>query len=63
METQHISNHTKLGTLSGTLLSIAGNLNIHDVWRTALLACVGAVVSFMVSSLLKWLLERLKRSS
>ncbi|WP_177195284.1 hypothetical protein [Parapedobacter indicus] len=46
-----------IGTTSGTLLSVIGQLGVHDVLRTALLAAIGAVVSFVVT----WLLQRLWR--
>jgi len=46
-----------IGTTGGTLLSIVGQLGVHDILRTALLAAIGAVVSFTVT----WLLQRLWR--
>ena len=46
-----------IGTTGGTLLSIVGQLCVHDILRTALLAAIGAVVSFTVT----WLLQRLWR--
>jgi len=46
-----------IGTTGGTLLSVIGQLGVHDVVRTALLAAIGAVVSFVVT----WLLQRLWR--
>ena len=46
-----------IGTTGGTLLSVIGQLGVHDVLRTALLAAIGAVVSFVVT----WLLQRLRR--
>jgi len=47
-----------IGTTGGTLLSVIGQLGVHDVLRTALLAAIGAVVSFIVT----WLLQRLWRN-
>ena len=46
-----------IGTTGGTLLSMVGQLGVHDMLRTALLAAIGAVVSFAVS----WLLQRMRR--
>jgi len=43
----------KIGTASGTLLSIMPNILSEDIARTAVLAVVGAVVSFMATLLLK----------
>ncbi|MFB2118551.1 hypothetical protein [Parapedobacter sp. 2B3] len=42
------------GTGGGTLLSVIGQLGLHDVLKTAVLAAIGALVSFAVS----WLLQR-----
>ncbi|MFC7522329.1 hypothetical protein ACFQRK_00115 [Parapedobacter sp. GCM10030251] len=47
-----------IGTTGGTLLSVIGQLGVHDMLRTALLAAIGAVVSFIVT----WLLQRLWRN-
>jgi len=49
-----INQQLGIGTTGGTLLSIVGQLGAHDVLRTALLAAIGAVVSFGVT----WLLQR-----
>ncbi len=51
---------TIAGTASGTLLTILANIHSEDVVKTALLACVGAVVSFAVSLLLKWISRKIK---
>jgi len=48
-----------IGTGGGTLLSIVGQLGMHDVLKTALLAAVGAAVSFAVSAMLqRWVRRR-----
>ena len=54
-------NNTKAGTAGGTLLTIFANINCGDITKTAVLAGVGAVVSFGVTLLLKHLLKRLKK--
>ncbi len=46
-----------MGTVGGTLLSTLGQLSGDDLLRTAVLAAIGAVVSFCVS----WLLQLLRR--
>lgn len=46
-----------IGTGSGTLLSIFAQLGMHDIVKTALLAAIGATVSFAVS----WVLQRVAR--
>lgn len=51
METNH---SLSIGTTSGTLLSIVPTIASADVLRTVFLAIVGAIVSFIVS----WILKR-----
>lgn len=46
-----------IGTGGGTLLSVLAQLGMHDIIRTAVLAAIGAAVSFAVS----WLLQRCTR--
>ena len=43
----------KVGTIGGFTLSIVPNITSADVFRTIVLAFVGAVVSFSVTLLLK----------
>jgi hypothetical protein len=45
----------RIGTASGTFLSIIPNILSEDIAKTIILAVVGATASFMVSLLLKWL--------
>ncbi len=52
---------TKRGTAGGTLLTILGNISSDDLVKTAILAAVGAVVSFGVTLTLKLLLKRNKK--
>lgn len=42
-----------IATGGGTLLSVVGQLGLHDIVRTAVLAAIGATVSFLVSLLLQ----------
>jgi hypothetical protein len=55
------NNPTLIGTVGGTFLSIVPNLSSDDIARTAVLATVGAVVSFMISLLLKSLFKKHKK--
>jgi uncharacterized membrane protein (UPF0136 family) len=50
----------RIGTASGTLLSIAPNIFSQDIQKTIILAIVGATVSFMLSVFLKWLTKNKK---
>lgn len=52
---------TKRGTAGGTLLTILGNISSDDLIKTAILAGVGAVVSFGVTLALKLLVKRYKK--
>ncbi len=60
MNTSHIS-PAQAGTFGGTLLIIWVNLDTGDINRTITLAAIGAVVSFVVSMLLKVMTKLWKR--
>lgn len=47
----------KMGTVGGTITIILANINTGDLVKTAVLAAVGAAVSFMVSVLLKRMMK------
>ena len=49
-----------LGTVSGTVLTVLVNIGSSDIVKTVVLAALGAVVSFSVSVLLKWLVKKFK---
>ncbi len=57
----NIENGTILGTVSGTVLTVAVNVGSSDIVKTVILAGLGAVVSFSVSLLLKWLVKKLNK--
>ena len=48
-----IQNKTILGTVSGTALTVAMNIESSDILKTVVLAALGAVVSFVVTVGLK----------
>ncbi|GGG80034.1 hypothetical protein GCM10007415_10480 [Parapedobacter pyrenivorans] len=50
MKTNH---QLGIGTTGGALLGIIGQLGMHDIIKTALLAAIGAAVSFSVTLLLQ----------
>jgi len=50
----------KVGTTSGTILSIIPNIFSEDILKTIILAVVGATVSFSASLFLKWLTKSKK---
>ena len=57
----YFDNTTKAGTLSGIFLTLLGNINSDDLIKTALLAGVGAVVSFLITHLMKFVIRRIKK--
>ena len=53
------NNHSVLfGTAGGTFLSIVSNITTEDLARTAVLAAIGAIVSFTISTILKCILKK-----
>ena len=54
---------TRTGTVGGTLLVILSSIQIADIIQTAILAAIGAAVSFVVTVLLKRLFRRKKRTN
>lgn len=56
----NIESETILGTVSGTVLTVAVNMGSSDIIKTIVLAALGAVISFSVSVLLKWLVKKFK---
>ena len=51
----------KIGTASGTLLSISPGIFTQDIVKTIILALIGATVSFMVTYFLKKITKRKKK--
>ena len=60
-DNQHIGAGTILGTVSGTVLTVIANIDSQDIIKTGILAALGAVVSFCVSVLMKWLVKRFRK--
>jgi len=58
---QYFDTHTKAGTAGGTLLSIFANIHSGDIWKTAVLAAIGAVVSFGITLLLKSIIRHFRK--
>lgn len=57
----YFDNTTKAGTAGGTLLTIFANISHDDILKTAILAAVGALVSFTITIFLKSLIQRIKK--
>ena len=58
---QYFDTHTKAGTAGGTLLTIFANIQSGDILKTAVLAAVGAVVSFGSTILLKIIIRYFRK--
>jgi hypothetical protein len=52
---------TRAGTIGGTLLTLFANIHREDIAKTIILAAIGAVISFIVSNLLKVLFLYIKK--
>lgn len=52
------SNPILIGTASGTFLSVLPNLHSEDVLKTVVLAAIGAIVSFVLSMVLKFIVKK-----
>jgi len=58
----HISNQSA-GTFGGTILAIVGVMDFNDMLKTVVLAAVGAIVSFIVSAILKRIFKSKKKKN
>lgn len=56
----HHDHSTAAGTATGTVFTVFATIDAHDYLKTIVLACLGAVVSFAVSLLLKWVWKTLR---
>lgn len=48
-------------TTTGTMFTLFVSIGFQDFLKTIILGCVGAIVSFLMSLFLKWLLKKLKK--
>jgi hypothetical protein len=51
---------TKTGTAGGTLLTVLANISGDDILKTIVLAAIGAVVSFWITLLMKFLIKKFR---
>ncbi len=56
----YLDSTTKAGTIGGTLLTLLANIDNEDLLKTAILAGVGALVSFSVTVSVKFLVKKIK---
>ncbi len=52
---------TRTGTIGGTLLVVFIQINFDELLKTAVLAAIGASMSFLVTLGLKWLVWKVKQ--
>lgn len=55
------NNSTLMGTAGGTFLSILPNIQSEDIFKTVILASLGAIVSYTISLVLKSLNRKHKK--
>lgn len=61
MEPSSMNGPTRAGTAGGTVLILLIHISSADVIKTAILAAVGATVSYTVSVILKLIVDRIKQ--
>ena len=61
MEQAPHNTNTVAGTIGGTLLVLCMKINVDDILNNALLAGIGAVVSFGVSLIMKAIIKKFSR--
>ena len=53
--------NTKSAIIGGTFFSSIVNIGVEDLITTIVLAIVGAVASYIVSILIKWIHQRIRK--
>ncbi len=61
MNDQSLIGSAKMGTAGGIITILLINISAADLIKTAVLAGIGAVVSFFISMLLKYWLNRWRK--
>ena len=57
----HHDHTTSAGTLTGTVFTVCAMIDTHDYLKTIILAFVGAIVSFVVTLVLKKVVKRFEK--
>jgi hypothetical protein len=60
MESNQPYSGTRTGTIGGTLLVVLIQINFQELLKTAILAAIGASVSFLVTVGWNWLIGKVK---
>lgn len=53
--------HTRAGTVGGLFTVLLVNITAADIIKTIVMAAIGAMISFFVSLLLKYLVGRIRK--
>lgn len=61
MNDQSIIGSAKAGTAGGIITILLVNITGPDIIKTAIMACIGAIVSFFISMLLKYIISRFRK--
>lgn len=61
MESNGYLHSTKAGTFGGTLFVVLLQIQTAELLKTVVLATTGAIVSFSVSVLMRWMIRYVKR--
>ncbi len=61
MSDQSVIGSAKMGTIGGFITALFVNINPADLLNTAVMAATGAIVSFFVSILLKYCINRWRK--
>lgn len=55
------TSNTRIGTLGGMMVVLFFKVDMSEILHTALLAAVGAIASFGISVLLKFILQKFRK--
>lgn len=61
MNDQVNTGSAKAGTAGGIITTLLVSINTTDIIKTAVMACIGATVSFFISMALKYIVTRLRK--
>jgi hypothetical protein len=61
MDNNFLNGNTRAGTIGGAFLVILLRVDYREILHTALLAAIGAIVSYIVSIFLKYIIRKFLR--
>ncbi len=57
----YFTGHTKSGTIGGIIIILLDNISSGDVFKTIVLAAIGALVSFFISLVLRYCISKWRK--